>query len=62
MGVLQEEQESVCFRIPLRNRKSLACSAVCDGVDLTETDEKCGINIFPIYTILWPICILIRGD
>ena len=28
MGVLQEEQEIVCFRIPLRNRKSLACSSV----------------------------------
>ena len=28
MVVLQEEQESVCFRIPLRNRKSLACSSV----------------------------------
>ena len=35
MGVLQKKQESVCFRIPLRNRKSLACSCVCGGVDLT---------------------------
>ena len=28
MGVLQEEQKSVCFSIPLRNSKSLACFSV----------------------------------
>ena len=27
-AVYQKEQESVCFRIPLRNRKSLACFSV----------------------------------